>query len=121
MRALIRISAAVLGAGVAYGAWLSLVLLITPRPGPAPIAYFMPAPFATALGFLAGTLIVDRLSSRPPSGLLRAYLWPLTGCVIGALVSYPFGPMLIVFGMFGLGTVAVAIETAYNLRARAAG
>ena len=65
------------------------------------------APVATALGFGLGSVVGDRIIGRRSTPLLRACLWPLAGCVVGAVVVYPFGPMLIVFGMFGLGTAAV--------------
>ena len=42
--------------------------------------------------------------------ILPAFLLPLAGCFAGALAVYPFGAMLIVFGMFGLGTVAVVVN-----------
>ncbi len=40
----------------------------------------------------------------------QIYIWPLIGCSIGAGAVYWFGPMLIVFGMFVVGTASVALR-----------
>jgi hypothetical protein len=114
VKLLVRVVTSVLGAGVLYGAWLALDLSIapTPTPGvsPAPDWFFLSAPIATALGFALGAQIGDRLVRGPRPRFGQTYLWAVAGCVVGALVVYPFGPMLICFGMFGLGTVAVIAE-----------
>jgi hypothetical protein len=38
---------------------------------------------------------------------------PPLGCAMGAIVTYPFGPMLIVFRMLFLGTLVVIIREAW--------
>ena len=111
MRSLVRLVASVLGAGLLYRAWLALVLIAVPRAdAPVPLAFNLAAPVVTALGFALGTIVGERLAGCPRTPFPRAYLWPLAGCIIGAVVVYPFGPTLIVFGMFALGTIAVIAE-----------
>jgi hypothetical protein len=104
-----RVLLSVLGAIAAYAIWL-VAALASRRgpPAPFPFALLMVTAPATALGFALGTLLGERLTRRRRSGLLPAFLWPLVGGSIGAVVVYPFGPMLVVFGVFALGTAAVA-------------
>jgi hypothetical protein len=74
------------------------------------------APVVTTAGFAFGLTLL-RWRVRPlGSQFTRNYAWPLLGCAVGAAVVYPFGPMLIVFGMFAAGTLAVAIREAWLLR-----
>lgn len=111
MKLVVRVAASLLGAGTFYSAWLAVVLALDPQPtAPLPLVVSATAPLFTALGFALGALLADRLTRQTQTRFLRTYLWPLAGCVVGALVVYPFGPMLIVFGMFALGTVTVFVE-----------
>lgn len=122
MDSIIRVVTSVVGAGALYSAWLALMLSIVSRPAsPMPRGLLLTAPVAPALGFGLGAFLGDRLTGRRRMRLLQACLWPLAGCIVGALVVYPFGPMLIVFGMFGLGTAAVVLnEIIARRKARAA-
>jgi hypothetical protein len=108
-----RVLSSVLGGAVTYGVWL-VVALATRRgpPAPFPFALLMVAAPATALGFALGSLIGERLTRRPRSGFLPALLWPLVGCSLGAVLVYPFGPMLVVFGFLAVGTAVVAAREA---------
>ncbi len=117
---LVRAVAASIGAVLFYCAWLALVLSVVPRSAfPLPLAPVLTAAVTTAAGFWLGTLLGDRLTRRPLTGKLQACLWPLAGCLVGALVVYPFGAMLTVFGMFGVGaTAVVAHEVLEWARAR---
>ena len=63
-----------------------------------------------AAGFAAGITVAERLAKKDRTRFICIYVWPLVGCSIGAAVVYPFGPMLIVFGMFAAGTVSLAIR-----------
>jgi len=65
------------------------------------------APFTVALGFTVGILLVDLIFRQQKTKFWDVYKYPLTGCIIGALVVVFFGPMLIVFGMFALGGISV--------------
>lgn len=114
----LRVVMSVLGAGTLYSGWLALVLSLNPNPA-SPISLWLlfTAPVATALGFGLGALIGDRIIRRRPRiRILQAFLWPLAGCIVGAIVVYPFGPMLIVFGMFGLGSAAVVVNNVIETR-----
>lgn len=111
---LLRLVMSVVGGGVLYGAWLAVVLGTTGQPAsPRPFLVMLTAPIVTAFGFALGTVLGERLTRGYHVRLSRAIRWPLVGCVVGALLVYPFGPMLMVFGMFGLGTVAVATREAW--------
>lgn len=109
-----RVALSVVGGGVLYGAWLAVVLgMPNQSSSPRPFLVMLTAPIVTALGFALGTVLGERITRGYHVRLSRAIRWPLVGCVVGALLVYPFGPMLIVFGMFGLGTVAVATREAW--------
>ena len=119
---LVRVLVSILGGGLLYTIWLAAVLAGAARP-PSPVSFLviLTAPPVTAAGFGLGTLLGERLTHRPPTGLLRAWLWPLLGCAIGACAVYPFGRMLIVLGMFALGTMVVVVREVRGLRRAGAG
>ena len=50
------------------------------------------------------------------SKFLNIFKWSLIGCAIGAGAVVWFGPMLIVFGMFLVGMVSVALREIISLR-----
>jgi len=111
---LVRLVFAVVGGGLLYAAWLVVVLgTMSQPPEPRPFLVMLTAPIVTALGFALGTVLGERITRGYRVRLSRAIRWPLVGCMVGALLVYPFGPMLIVFGMFGLGIVAVATREAW--------
>lgn len=99
------------GAGIFYAAWLAAFLAFARPDGPTtqPLVW-LSAPVVTALGFTAGVVALKRLRGAPDTGFLRILVWPLVGCVVGAGAVYWFGPMLIVFGMFAAGAVAVVLR-----------
>ncbi len=68
------------------------------------------APVFTAAGFAAGILVLERITGRGNTKFLPIFIWPLVGCAIGAIAVYWFGPMLIVFGMFVCGSLAMTIR-----------
>ncbi|HUT16372.1 MAG TPA: hypothetical protein VMY98_09025 [Anaerolineae bacterium] len=68
------------------------------------------APVATAAGFALGVMIDERLVGVGEARFFTIFVWPLAGCVIGALAVYWYGPMLIVFGTFAVGTASVALR-----------
>jgi len=82
----------------------------TTRSGGAETILRLLAPVVTAAGFAVGITVAERLGKRDEPSFIRIYVWPLVGCAIGATVVYPFGPMLIVFGMFAAGTASVAVR-----------
>jgi hypothetical protein len=94
--------------GAAYALWLAAFLLVGQPDSLLGRGILWPlAPVVTAVGFAAGSAIVERLAGTGRTAFVRLYLWPLAGCVLGALVVYWFGPMLIVFGMLALGAASV--------------
>lgn len=109
--AAIKIVASVLCAGIFYGIWLAVFLLATEASNDVIQAFCrVAAPVVTAAGFALGVVIVERLVGVSKAGFLQVLVWPLAGCVFGALAVYWYGPMLIVFGMFGLGTASVVLR-----------
>jgi hypothetical protein len=114
---LLRLAAAVLGGGVAYAAWLAVLLWTMPRaPEPPSFAVMLTASIVTAFGFAFGTMLSERLIRGYRVPLSRAVAWPLVGCMVGALLGYPFGPMFVGVGMFGMGIVTVATREAWAKR-----
>jgi hypothetical protein len=47
-------------------------------------------------------------------------MWSLAGCAISCVIVWPFGPMLIVFGMFLIGTLSVVLQEAAGIKKEAA-
>jgi hypothetical protein len=114
---ILRVGLSLLVAGVSYSLWLAAVLLVTRSgSGHASAALFVFAPVATAIGFGGGMAIGERVTKRAGGDFLGACIWALAGCAIGALTVYSFGPMLIVFGMFVLGTIAMGFREIRFLR-----
>ena len=68
------------------------------------------APLVTAFGFASGAVVAERRFRDGKIHFRRIYIWPLIGCTTGAMSTYIFGPMLIVFGMLFLGTVSIALR-----------
>jgi hypothetical protein len=68
------------------------------------------SPVVTALGYALGIVLGERLTKASPTRFDRILIWPLIGCAIGAGIVVWFGPMLIVFGMFLLGTASVILR-----------
>jgi len=113
--ALVRVVVSTLGGGLFYFCWLAVYLLTAKGSGPIPHAVFLVlAPAATALGYTTALALLTR---RPcaRAGFWCTFLWPAVGCAVGAGAVYPFGPMLIVFGMFVVGTASVAVREAVML------
>lgn len=114
--AVLRLASSLLGAGVFYAAYLA-AFLVAINSGSVIVETVLRllAPVVTAVGFAVGITVAERLAKRDRSTFIRIYVWPLVGCAIGAGVVYPFGPMLIVFGMFAAGTASVAVREIVRL------
>jgi len=107
----LKMAASVLCAGMFYGIWLAVFLLAAESNKPVIQAFsWVAAPVVTAAGFALGVVIVERLVGVGQARFLQVFVWPLAGCVIGALAVYWYGPMLIVFGMFAVGTASVVLR-----------
>ena len=103
--------------GILYGIWLAAFLLIPVPYGFAfHLALWLAAPVVTALGFAIGAALVERRTEESSARFSAIYLWALIGCSAGAAAIYPFGPMLIVFGMIFAGTLSVMIRQIVRCR-----
>ena len=109
--ALVQVVISVVSAGLFYLAWLAVFLGLFKDSGiPVKAVLWTVAPLITATGFALGLAVAKRWTHVPQEGFLRTLIWPLVGCVLGAVVVVWFGPMLIVFGMFLVGTGSVALR-----------
>jgi len=112
-----RVAFSVLFAGLFYTGWLAVFLVLgalKTSTDPAKVILWVIAPVITAAGFAVGLTVVRRLTQARREGFLRTFLWPLVGCILGAVVVVWLGPMLIVFGMFVLGTGSVALQELFT-------
>jgi hypothetical protein len=116
-----RFVVSVLFGAAFYVAWMALFLVCH--------AYCSPlfrgllwilAPIITGLGFFAGSALFIHFCRLPHPPLLRLYLYPLIGCSIGAAVVFPFGPMLIVFGICLFGSISMLLFEFFDFRRFAA-
>jgi len=116
-----RFVVSVLFGAAFYVAYMALFLVCS--------AYYSPlfrgflwilAPIITGLGFFVGAALFIHFHRLPHPPLPRLYLYPLTGCSIGAAVVFPFGPMLIVFGMCLLGSLSMLVFELVDFRRFAA-
>jgi len=109
--AAIKIAASILGAGVVYAVWLGMFLIVAKLDSPIlELVTWVTAAPATALGFALGAWTYERATGADRAQFASAFCWPLVGCTIGAVSVYWYGPMLIVFGMFALGTVSMTLR-----------
>jgi len=117
--ALIRVAISVVFAGLFYTGWLAVFLVAFKDSGvPVKAVLWVIAPVITAAGFAVGMMVARRLTNARQEGFIRMFIWPLAGCVLGAVSVVWIGPMLIVFGMFLVGTGSVALrEIATQTRA----
>ena len=108
--AAVRAGGAFLGGGAIYAAWLALFLALTKLDNFL-IArlLWVAAPIATGVGCAVGAWAGAHLRHTELS-IWDVWPWSVTGCVIGALTVFWYGPMLIVFTMLAGGTVAVALR-----------
>ena len=118
-RLLVKTLVSILGAGVTYFVWMGVFLLVSPFDNAILEGImWVSAPIATAAGFTVGIILMERRAGERSASYLRIFVWPLFGCIAGAVSVYPFGPMLIVFGMFVVGTVNVVAREARMYRKR---
>ena len=107
----VRISFSLIFAGCFHLGWMSSFILATRLNNSILNAVlWLLAPVIIASGFTVGIMVFERVFRKSRTKFLKIYLYPLIGCVIGAASLYWIGPMLIVFGMFGLGTVSIFVR-----------
>jgi hypothetical protein len=109
--AAVRVAVSLAFAGIFYLVWMGAFLLTRTLESPILEALgWLLAPVVTAAGFTIGMLLGESGAGRRKSGFLRVFLWPLIGCVIGAVSVAWLGPMLIVFGMLAAGAASAALR-----------
>ena len=107
--ALARLCMSVLCAGAFYMGWLAVFLALVNAESRIGLVFgWLLAPLITALGFALGTKLCDWLTKTGGTRFLWTFAWATLGCAVGAGAVFPFGPMLIVFGMFAAGTATMA-------------
>ncbi|MHC4160180.1 MAG: hypothetical protein ACYSSO_14000 [Planctomycetota bacterium] len=113
----VRIIVSVILAGIFYTGWLVVAIPVI-KSGPlfAKALCWLSAPVVTAAGFASGIAIFELLPGTRKSKLRDIILWPLAGCAIGAVVVFFFGPMLIVFAMFALGTAGIFTKEIVSIK-----
>ena len=117
-----RFVVSVLFGAAFYLAWMAFFLASSPYHSPLFRGLlWIVAPIVTALGFSAGAAFCIRFRRLPHPPFRHLCLYPLTGCSIGAAVVFPFGPMLIVFGMCLLGALSMLVFEVVDFRRFAAG
>jgi hypothetical protein len=108
---LFRVGISVLFAAIFYVGWLAVFLGLFKDSGISVKAVlWVIAPVVTAAGFAVGLMAANRLTGIRRVAFPRTFAWPLVGCALGAVSVVWFGPMLIVFGMFLIGTGTVALR-----------
>ena len=106
-RKLARGITALAAGALSYIGWLVIFLLTTGWESAIwDLLVWLLAPVVTGAGCAAGLALGERLTGRKRTPFWKLLLWPLLGCAVGAAVVYPFGPMLIVFGMLAAGAGA---------------
>ncbi len=113
---LARVCVSILCGGIFYFLWMGAFLLASGWGGfIVEAVLWLLAPVVTASGFAGGILLFDRWRHRTKARFFSVFVWPFVGCAIGAGVVWPFGPMLIVFGMLAAGTASVVVREAFLL------
>ena len=108
---IIRIVLSLACAGITYFVWMGTFILLANSTGPIMKGVlWITAPIATAMGFALGMFIHEHKSGIRKATFLSVFVWPLLGCAVGAIVIFWRGPMLIVFGMFIVGTASVVLR-----------
>ena len=120
--ALLRIMVSTAFSGLFYIGWLAVAIPVLTSECCMlnKILLWIIAPFTTALGFTVGILLVDLIFRQQKTKFWNVYKYPLTGCIIGAVIVVIFGPMLIVFGMFALGGLSIIIREIKIIKQRTA-
>jgi len=106
-----KVFLSVLFAGVLHFIWVAIFIMSVNKVGTiVKGALWILAPVVTATGFTMGLVVGERLLGSTKEPFFRVYIWPLAGCAIGAAAVFWFGPMLVGFGMFLVGTASVVLR-----------
>jgi len=107
-----RMTVSLFFAGLLYFGWMAIAITVIKLD----CGFFLKAilwlfaPIATAAGYTTGIVIFDGITKTRRFQVRRTFKWALAGCAGGAIAVVWFGPMLIVFGMFLVGTAAIALR-----------
>jgi hypothetical protein len=108
-----RVVSSLVFAGIFYTGWMAVAIAVY-KSGldsfALKVLVWLSPPVVTAAGFAVGVAIFELLPHTRKSKFGNIFRWSLIGCAIGAGIVVWFGPMLIVFGMFALGTASVALR-----------
>ena len=109
----VRVACSLVFAGIFFAAWM-VVAIAAFKAGiesiPVRVILWVCAAVVTGAGFAVGVALFELLPGARRSKFVDIYKWSLIGCAVGAGAVFPFGPMLIVFGMFVLGTASVTLR-----------
>jgi hypothetical protein len=108
LRFVLKITVSFITGVLFYGVWLAVFLWLDPQVEWLETMLWITAPFATGIGFGLGVYTLNTVDSEDQGSFRRIIIWPIAGCIFGALVVYWFGPMLIVFSMLVAGVVSIA-------------
>jgi hypothetical protein len=113
----VRIIVSIIFAGIFYTGWMVIaILVIKSGPSFARAICWLSAPVVTASGFACGIAIFELLPGTRKSKPRDIILWPLASCIIGASIVFYFGPMLIAFAMFALGTAGILTKEIISIK-----
>jgi len=106
----LRIGVSLIFGGILYVCWLGVFLLLNTGGGMIETILWLIAPLVTGLGFGLGVYLVNKVLKKDPTPFHQITLWPILGCILGAVALYWFGPMLIVFSMLAAGTASICLR-----------
>lgn len=108
---IIKITISLILGGIFYFAWMGVfILTVDSKSSAINIIRWLTGPVITAVGFAVGIKLFEHFTKRNGPKFYRIFLWSLVGCGIGAGSVYWYGPMLIVFGMFVVGTASMVLR-----------
>lgn len=115
----VRVTLSVIFAGIFYIGWMAIAIPIYKSEFGGlvvKVVIWILAPILTGLGFALGSKMFELLPSTDKTGFWETYRWCLAGCAIGGGIIWLFGPMLIVFGMFAMGTMSIVLHETIRIR-----
>lgn len=117
LNVILKVACSVICAAVFHLIWMS-IFIYTVKLNSVVTRYvlWVLAPVITSAGFATGVVLFDRLIKRNKIRYFAIYKWTFVGCAVGAASLIWIGPMLIVFGMFALGTASVIIREVVILK-----
>lgn len=110
-KSLISVATSLMFAGLFYSVWLAAFLLTVQANSILVEGIgWLTMPVATALGFTTGFVLFKRMVDKEFKGFFCFFLWFWGWCVLGAVIVYWIGPMVVVFNMFLFGIVGTVVK-----------